>query len=667
MPVNSATWASAAGSSAVSIGATVGATGLSQTPGLGGLPIPNPWPNGPAPGSSAAANWPPQSSPASQAQQWPSYHPPGTSMPQVGAPAAGSYTSFSAASHPMGTSSGGQVFSPSSSGLGASQSQTIGTVGAPRRNLFGASPASTVQSMPSQAQLPMERAGLSPIALRQLSPPSFLALCFLLGHHPTIPPGAVVCRVSDGVQMDPTIFVLLRQPCPLVRPVLQEMDVKSYDSCQAMANYLRGQMWTHPWFGQTGYSPDFAFCSKAFVEKAFSISAWEYVVSYKALPKSVAGDAKTAPFSPVQFQMAFDPSWSPIEIPSTGYDRVTAARLGALILLFYQFLDIKLAADQSVDPSRFQQSCFGQLLTRWAGIPAHPTLDAVWTDHPVYCSAWWMEHLLELFRIFYEHHTKRVGLLGATDPCVGIEEVMISPPHETVIVGTNFLPRSHAFQSHSTLQAALGELSANMDQKWVQQVHQGPQHSSWSGPMPEFCGSLSNSSQPPSGGTGRNRDSTSRSDSRENSRKRSRSSAPPFVAQKPLMAFAGTAIPHESPFVTIRNRNGRDWPKILDPDGKVDYCQLCFACCFPAPYNRCKDPEQCSVSRRPAYVRARSSSRSDPPRLHIDLQHSKWRPDNYPERLWASVVDFIKRNKDVVAPSETLKELTPGTSWSFSS
>eukprot|EP00980_Cylindrotheca_fusiformis_P016666 scaffold5018_cov85-Cylindrotheca_fusiformis.AAC.1 len=98
------------------------------------------------------------------------------------------------------------------------------------------------------------------------------------------------------------------------------------------------------------------------------------------------------------------------------------------------------------------------------------------------------------------------------------------------------------------------------------------------------------------------------------------------------MAFAGTAIPHESPFVTIRNRNGRDWPKILDPDGKVDYCQLCFACCFPAPYNRCKDPEQCSVSRRPAYVRARSSSRSDPPRLHIDLQHSKWRSDNYPER-----------------------------------
>eukprot|EP00980_Cylindrotheca_fusiformis_P025649 scaffold14321_cov99-Cylindrotheca_fusiformis.AAC.1 len=95
------------------------------------------------------------------------------------------------------------------------------------------------------------------------------------------------------------------------------MDVKSYDSCQAMANYLRGQMWTHPWFGQTGYSPDFAFCTKAFVEKAFSISAWEYVVSYKALPKTVAGDAKTAPFSPVQFQMAFDPSWSPIEIPST--------------------------------------------------------------------------------------------------------------------------------------------------------------------------------------------------------------------------------------------------------------------------------------------------------------------------------------------------------------
>eukprot|EP00980_Cylindrotheca_fusiformis_P016066 scaffold4737_cov92-Cylindrotheca_fusiformis.AAC.3 len=183
--------------------------------------------------------------------------------------------------------------------------------------------------------------------------------------------------------------------------------------------------------------------------------------------------------------------------------------------------------------------------------------------------------------------------------------------------------------------------------------------SSWSGPMPAFIGSSSTSSPSTSGGTGRNRDSTSRSDSRDNSRKRSRSSAPPFVAQKPLMAFAGTAIPHESPFVTIWNRNGRDWPKILDPEGKVDYCQLCFACCFPAPYNRCKDPEQCSVSRRPAYVRARSSSRSDPPRLHVDLQHSKWRPDNYPERLWASVIDFIKRNKDVVAPSETLKELTP--------
>eukprot|EP00980_Cylindrotheca_fusiformis_P020924 scaffold7948_cov78-Cylindrotheca_fusiformis.AAC.1 len=207
-----------------------------------------------------------------------------------------------------------------------------------------------------------------------------------------------------------------------------------------------------------------------------------------------------------------------------------------------------------------------------------------------------------------------------------------------------------------------------MDQKWVQQVQHGPQDPAWSGNMPPFFVPTSHSATSPGNTSGRHRDSAARSDSRDTSRKRSRPSAPPFVAQQPLMAFAGPAIPHESPFVTIRNRNGRDWPKILDPDGKVDYsCQLCFACCFPAPYNRCRDPEQCSVSRRPAYVRARSSSRSDPPRLHVDLQHAKWRPDNYPERHWASVVDFIKRNSDVVAPSQKLKDLTPGTSWPNSS
>eukprot|EP00980_Cylindrotheca_fusiformis_P011056 scaffold2543_cov99-Cylindrotheca_fusiformis.AAC.1 len=135
-----------------------------------------------------------------------------------------------------------------------------------------------------------------------------------------------------------------------------------------------------------------------------------------------------------------------------------------------------------------------------------------------------------------------------------------------VIVGTNFVPRSNAFNSHSTIQEALGELSKIMDQKWVQQVQHGPQDPAWSGHMPPFFVPTSHSATSPGNTSGRHRDSAARSDSRDTSRKRSRPSAPPFVAQQPLMAFAGPAIPHESPFVTIRNRNGRDWPKILDPD-----------------------------------------------------------------------------------------------------
>eukprot|EP00980_Cylindrotheca_fusiformis_P017106 scaffold5256_cov155-Cylindrotheca_fusiformis.AAC.3 len=518
-------------------------------------------------------------------------------------------------------------------------------------------------------------AGIGSAGLRAVSPPTFLALCFLLCHHRDLSAGTQVRRISDGTVIPVDSFVLLRQPCLVARPVLRDMAPNSKDICTPMLHYLQGRIRSHPVIGRMGVPVNFAFCTNDFVESAFNLSRWLSVthepVVQLSLGSAVSSDSKLA-FHPLFFHRAIASSLPLDKVPGTGYSRSAAVVLGSVILFFYQFLDIKVDQMGHVpDTTSFDKSCFGTLLAGWAGVPASPIVDAVWTAHPLRCSAWWIAHLLELFKIFYDHHSQRVMLLGETNPAVGIDEVLITPPGETVVVGTNYLPtRETAFRSHSNLQDALANLEQRMRQLWEDQVALGPNAPIWSAPFPShLCQESESSSQVPTGvsASSSGRSSQSRADASESQRKRSRQAATPFVPRKPLMAFSASAssAPQESPFLTLCNRNERDWPKIREPQGKPhEVCQLCFACCFPPPFNRCGDPERCHILRRPVYARTRRS-RADAPRLHIDLADDRWSSARYPEDNWKPVVDFIKRNLDVLAPSPELKALTPSTQWSL--
>eukprot|EP00980_Cylindrotheca_fusiformis_P027155 scaffold19075_cov92-Cylindrotheca_fusiformis.AAC.3 len=583
-----------------------------------------------------------------------------------------------------------QIFSPSTSSL-RDVSAPAGQVGllqsaAPRRNLFGVSAAGSSSGlggawMGSAAvkgpqYLSMMDAGIGSAGLRASSPPTFLALCFLLSHHRELSSATQVHRLSDGAAVPLESFVLLRQPCLVARPVLRVMESKTKDLCAPMLHYLQGRIRSDPVIGRMGVPVQLEFCSNEFVSQAFTLSGW-VSITHEPPAKLYSGgvDTESKPqFHPLFFQRALDSSLPSAKVPATGYSRQAAVVLGSLILFFYQFLDIKVdATGHTPDTTSFDCSCFGALLSRWAAIPASPVVDAAWSAHPLRCSAWWIAHLLELFKIFSDHHSQRVMLLGETNPAVGIEEVMISPPGETVVVGTNYVPtRESAFRSHSTIQTALTDLEQRMRQLWEQQVALGPQASIWSAHFPDhLCDNAGQSPSNVSSGTNASagtasRSSQSRSDNGDSQRKRSRPAATPFVPQKPLMAFSASAssAPQESPFSMLRNRNERDWPRIRDPQGKQhEPCQLCFACCFPPPFNHCGDPDRCHILRRPVYARSRRS-RSDAPRLHIDLADDRWSAARYPEQNWKPVVDFIKRNLDILAPSPELIALTPSTRWS---
>eukprot|EP00980_Cylindrotheca_fusiformis_P016881 scaffold5112_cov92-Cylindrotheca_fusiformis.AAC.1 len=438
-----------------------------------------------------------------------------------------------------------------------------------------------------------------------------------------------------------------------------------------MLHYLQGRIRSDPVVGRMGVPVQFEFCTNEFVAQAFTLSGWASITHEPSSTLYSGGSvsASQPPFHPLFFQRALGPALPLTKVPATGYSsRPAAVVLGSVILFFFQFLDVKVDPTGHIpDTTSFDQSCFGSILSRWAAVPASPVVDAVWSAHPLRCSAWWIAHLLELFKIFSDHHSQRVMLLGETNPAVGIEEVMITPPGETVVVGTNFVPmRESAFKSHTTIQSALANLEMRMRQLWEEQVALGPQAPLWSASFPSHLSDTTEeqSSSAPASGSGRSSQARGGSgDAGDSNKKRPRPAATPFVPQKPLMAFAASAssAPRESPFSILRNRNERDWPRLKDPQGKQhEPCQLCFACCFPPPYNRCGDPERCHVLRKPVYARTRRS-RLDAPRLHIDLADEKWSSARYPEQNWKPLVEFIQRNLDVLAPSPELITLTPST------
>eukprot|EP00980_Cylindrotheca_fusiformis_P001560 scaffold356_cov106-Cylindrotheca_fusiformis.AAC.1 len=467
---------------------------------------------------------------------------------------------------PMATA---QVFSPSTSNL-RDPSRSTGSVGlpqAPQRNLFGVQAGgpggswSGSSSSKSPQYVSMMDAGIGSAGLRAVSPPTFLALCFLLCHHRDLSAGTQVRRLSDGTVIPVDSFVLLRQPCLVARPVLREMASTSKDICTPMLHYLQGRIRSHPVIGRMGVPVNFAFCTNDFVESAFNLSRWLSVTHEPLVQLSsgsaVPSDSKPA-FHPLFFHRALASSLPLDKVPATGYSRSAAVVLGSVILFFYQFLDIKVDQMGHVpDTTSFDKSCFGTLLASWAGVPASPIVDAVWTAHPLRCSAWWIAHLLELFKIFYDHHSQRVMLLGETNPAVGIDEVLITPPGETVVVGTNYLPtRETAFRSHSNLQDALANLEQRMRQLWEDQVALGPHAPIWSASFPShLCQDSESSTQAPTGvsASASGRSSQSRADASESQRKRSRQAAAPFVPRKPLMAFSASAssAPQESPFLTL--------------------------------------------------------------------------------------------------------------------
>eukprot|EP00980_Cylindrotheca_fusiformis_P019499 scaffold6748_cov73-Cylindrotheca_fusiformis.AAC.1 len=199
-----------------------------------------------------------------------------------------------------------------------------------------------------------------------------------------------------------------------------------------------------------------------------------------------------------------------------------------------------------------------------------------------------------------------------------------------------------------------------MEQTWVEQVAQGPYAAYWlTAPSQNLFPPTSVAPAPSSG-------SAKTSDTVDNSKKRSRVATQPFVAQKPLLAFPTGSVPSESPFTMLKDKNTRDWPQLPDPQGKTASRQICFHCCFPAPYNKCEDPETCSFRNKNQPFLRRKPAKAVLQRFHVDLAESKWRnQEKYPENNWDDLVRFLKSHRDLVAPSAEIKVLTPSAGSFF--
>eukprot|EP00980_Cylindrotheca_fusiformis_P020540 scaffold7617_cov143-Cylindrotheca_fusiformis.AAC.1 len=422
--------------------------------------------------------------------------------------------------------------------------------------------------------------------------------------------------------------------------------------CQPMVNYLRGRLKMEDALGRSYFQPDLSFCTNDFVRRALTPDVWD-VGPTRSIPMAAQGQS----FTPLAFNVALNPEYPIATLPPDGYPVTEAVRLGVLLYEFYASLDRKVLHGR-IDTSSFQASFFGGILKEWARLPGFPAINEVWQRHQRSCSAWWMAHLMELFGVFHNHQSNRTTL-GSIDPCMGIEEALFVPPSATFVVGDSAFPLGTAFRSMGTIAGATNELQQKMEQTWVEQVAQGPYAAYWSTvPSQNLFPTAAVAPAPSSG-------STKTSDTVDNTKKRSRVATQPFVAQKPLLAFPAGSVPSESPFTTLKDKNARDWPRLPDPQGKTAPRQICFHCCFPAPYNKCEDPETCSFRNKNQPFLRRKPAKAVLQRFHVDLAESRWRnQEKYPENNWDDLVRFVKSHRDLVAPSAELKALTPSAGWS---
>lgn len=513
-----------------------------------------------------------------------------------------------------------------------------------QRNLFGAPgrshPASSSRLYATQVipDLTMKDAALIPVSSRQRSPAIFLDLCFLLCHNIEEP--STRLQRSDLSEVLPHTVVLLRQPCAAVRQVLHEMST-SKDLCTGMRAFLHGRLLERSsGFADVSLGHLF-FCTAPFVANAYTIRNWDV-----SLTRPPMADAST--FTPLAFNRALNPQYPVNRVPQRGYSRHEASRLGKIIYIFYSYLDLKMAHGR-VDDRAFQKSLFGSFLKRWAAIPTESSVDAIWSVHQERCSVHWILHLIELFAIFQELIIHR----QFNGPTGGIEELQFFPSNQTLVVGSN-LVQGDCFQDTGTLQQSLERLHTKMMQVWSQYVSMGPLDTVWKSPFAtEFVAPTdpmgSSGSKKPGGSNGGGDSDPS------DPKKRPRQN---FIATTPTLIFKSQNRRAEKPFEALRAAGVDVWPKMQDAQGKQRH--LCFSCLFASPYNQCDDADSCGLR---GFRRRQGKRSSYPTRMHIDLNDPKWNPSAYPEANWDPLVQFVKKFNNIIAPTDALRKLTPGTKW----
>jgi hypothetical protein len=508
---------------------------------------------------------------------------------------------------------------------------------APRRALF--TPPVGVQP-PTIPPVTMMEASIVTVDLRDRSPVAFVDLCFLLGHN--LPPtGDQFIYSESHTAVGEKDVILLRQPCPEARHILQTMS-SSKSPCDQMHSLLQGRLLDRSMGAASQGHENLSFCTQAFVEKAFTMSRWAVSVQHPPM----IGDSN---FSPLCFNLAVHDSYPQHRIPAGSYSRSEAGVVGEIIFLFYSCLDLKYH-QTGVSDNSFRQSLFGSFLHHLSQVPFMRQVNVVWQQYPEKCFLIWMVQIFDLFQMFKDLITFR--RMSSTN---GMQEIRVLTTGAQFLAGSSHV-RGDYMNTRSNLAVSLLRLK-----EWVQNAWEiealNPYSTFWTSPYSRsfFVDSPTGPTRPPP----LNLKPGPSPEAPPHDTKRGCPAPSPFVAAQPALIFTPPITPGDTPFNMIHVAKLQTWPKMVDPS-KGKHRNVCFACLFPPPFNQCSDTVECGTKTRKTL---KGHARPGLQRIHLDLADPKWSTASYPPANWLPLIDFIKYNKDMVKPSDKLKQLTPRADW----
>ena len=494
---------------------------------------------------------------------------------------------------------------------------------------------------------------------RKRCDPSFLQGALLLAH--MIQDVRPMYTATDG-PIPSHSLMLVKEPTALGRHCFAGLDAgnngsEAVEYIMRLMEYRASQ--SGPTFPFYGVLLDDELWSQVITPEwlagAFKPSSWR--IDFQRLSPRTG---TVRPWHLLDFLPMVNAHYSGDTLPADGVTLEEAHQLGCLIYLLMSSIGVTEPARTGgdYDDSLFSNSMFGSVLLFMCRVPLNPVLKDVWIAKPRLCTGRWFTDMCELFNMVQRMVRHKLGASFAT---CGFEDAYFQGDESTTLVVVDNSCSADSFFGNSlTYVVEMQHYYESQKRFWaVRRFPTTEQGWTCAGhdvffPTARSPFSPPNASLPPAGTKSRKRkaDDDSTVKPPPSKGKGVTNTHPLFVSKTPDGG---------DPFANVLQKAMEigDSPKILCPDTGKKRHQVCLRSAFVS-CNTCTLPKWQCAARHKSKSTSEDIGRD---RFHVDLSKKRWSASEYREENWNPIVEFVKKYKTHIGPSDYLKAVTPNTVW----